>query len=84
MVIHTAFLISSQLLLAVGFYESFVFDISDDVTTAVSAYDAVVSVYIPVYLLKWFRFIWCSYVMPVVGFGFSSNEWLTYITRKIV
>jgi hypothetical protein len=57
MIIHTVFLISSQLLFAVGFDESFVFDISDDETLAVSAYYAVVSVYIPVYLLKWFRFI---------------------------
>jgi hypothetical protein len=45
------------MLFAVGFDESFVFDSSDNVTPAVSAYYAVVSVYIPVYLLKWFRFI---------------------------
>jgi hypothetical protein len=45
------------LLFAVGFDESFVFDISDDVTPTVSAYYAMVSVCIPVYLLKWFRFI---------------------------
>jgi hypothetical protein len=57
MVIHTVFLISSQLLFGVGSDESFVFDISDDVTPAVSACYAVVSLYIPLYLLKWFRFI---------------------------
>jgi hypothetical protein len=57
MVIHTVFLISFQLLFAVGFDECFVFDFSDDVTPAVSAYYAVVSVYIPLCLLKWFRFI---------------------------
>jgi hypothetical protein len=34
-----------SLLFAVGFDESFVFDISDDVTPAVSAYYTVVSVY---------------------------------------
>jgi len=84
MVIHTILLISSQLLFAVGFDESFVCDISDDITPAVSACYAVVSVYISVYLLKWFRFIWCSCIMPVVGFGVSSDEWLTYVTRKIV
>lgn len=54
MVIHTVFLISSQLLFAIGFDESFVFDISNDVTPAVSA---VVSLYVLVYLLKWFTFI---------------------------
>jgi len=42
---HTVFLISSRLLCAVGFDESFVFDISDDVTPAVSAYYAAASVY---------------------------------------
>jgi hypothetical protein len=72
------------LLFAVGFDESFVCDISDDITPAVSACYAVVSVYISVYLLKWFRFIWCTYIMPVVGFGVSSDEWLIYVIRKIV
>jgi len=57
MVIYTVFLICSQLLFAVGFDESFVFDISDDVTPAVPAYYAVVSVYIPIYILKSFRFV---------------------------
>jgi len=46
MVMHTVFLISSHLLFAVGFDESFVFDISDDVTPAVSAYYAMVSLYV--------------------------------------
>lgn len=57
MVIHAVFLIISHLLFSVGLDDCFVFDTSDDVTSAVSVYYAVVSVYIPVYLLKWFRFI---------------------------
>jgi hypothetical protein len=72
------------LLFSGGFDESFVFDISDDVTPAVPAYYAVVSLYIQIYLLKWFIFICCSYIMPLLGIDFSSDEWLTYVTRKIV
>jgi hypothetical protein len=83
MIIHAVFLIIAQLLFSVDFDDSFVFDTSDDATSADSACCAV-SVYISVYHLNWFRFICCSYIMPMVGFGVSSGEWLTYVRRKIV
>jgi hypothetical protein len=49
----------------------------------VSAHYTVVSVYVPVYLLKWVSFD-LPVLITVVGFGVCSGEPLCYITRKIV